>query len=85
MAERVWSGSGEDLNNIAILKKMEDKDFRELAMLLLYVIETSIEVGDWKVDGSNDPEILINKCKKIFGEDYPKYRKLLDEECAIEA
>ena len=64
---------------------MEDKDFRVLAMLLLLVIETSIEVGDWKVDGANDPETLIIQCKKIFGEDYTKYRKLLDEECAIEA
>ena len=54
-------------------------------MLLLHVIETSIEVGDWKVDGANDPETLIIQCKKIFGEDYTKYRKLLDEECSIEA
>jgi hypothetical protein len=63
---------------------MEDQNFKKLAMVLLYSIETSIEVGDWKVDGANDPEILINECKKIFGEDYQKYRKLLDEVCAIE-
>ena len=60
---------------------MEDQNFKKLAMVLLYTIEKSIEVGDWKVDGANDPEILINECKKIFGEDYQEVKKEIEEEC----
>ena len=47
---------------------------------LLEAVETAIQAGDWKVDGTCDPDLAIRRAKKTLAQPEREWVSLTDEE-----